>query len=150
MSTRKSTGCCQRMMGIASGGGDFKTIFNLGFIRIFSGAIPATADAAETGTLLCIISNNSTGTGLTFDYAVGGVLSKAAAETWSGTNSAGGVATHFRLVPATNTTGLSATEARLQGRIGTGGDVEYIVGDTTFVNGATTTLPSFSESLVPS
>ena len=53
-----------------------RTALALGFLRIFSGAVPASADDAETGTLLSELSNNGTVTGLT--SADGG-------KTWTGT-----------------------------------------------------------------
>lgn len=70
------------------------------FLLIYSGAIPATADAAaEADNLLCALSNNSTGTTLTFETSpVSGTLSKLASQTWSGVCSATGTATYFRLV----------------------------------------------------
>ncbi len=40
-------------------GGSYKKAFQNGRIEIYTGAQPATADAAVTGTLLCTITNNS-------------------------------------------------------------------------------------------
>lgn len=145
MAQKMSTGLCDKLLT----NNPLKTIFNLGFIKIYSGAAPATADAALTGTLLCTISNNSTGTGLTFDASASGVLPKAAAETWSGVNGATGAASHYRLVAVGDTGALSTTEARVQGTVSTGGS-DMVMGNTTLTNGATTTLNFFTQSLVPS
>lgn len=55
MTMRFSTGVRN---GLAAGLG-FQGLFNHGFMKIFSGAQPASADAAETGTLLGIITKAS-------------------------------------------------------------------------------------------
>lgn len=144
MAQKMSTGLCDKLMT----NNPFKTIFNLGFLKIYSGTAPATADAAVTGTLLCTVSNNSTGTGITFDSSTGGVLPKAAAETWSGVNGASGTASHYRLVAAGDTGALSTTEARIQGTIGTGG-TDMVMGNTALTNGATLTINFLTQSLVP-
>lgn len=44
---------------VASGGGGYKEALQGGQIKIYSGAQPATADAAPTGTLLVTITDNS-------------------------------------------------------------------------------------------
>ena len=68
-----------------------KTMFANGVIKIYSGSRPANADNAVTGTLLCTITlaggaftPGSPTNGINFDTPVLRVLSKAAAETWSG------------------------------------------------------------------
>src|SRR5580765_4924411 len=133
MAEKMSTGLCSKLMDTSP----FRTIFNLGFIKIYSGAIPATADAAITGTLITTITNNSTATGLTWEAAaVAGVLAKKSTETWSGVNGATATATYYRLIAVGDTGGLSTTEARIQGTIGTGaGDMNF--GTTALVSGDT-------------
>ena len=129
----------------------FDTIFNLCFIKIYAGTVPATADASiGSATLLCTVSNASGGTGLLWEAAsVGGVLAKKVSETWSGTNVAGGTATFFRLVAAGDTAGASTTEARIQGTIAAGG-ADMNLGTTLLVNAATFTVNYFTQALVPS
>ena len=103
-----------------------KTLMSLGFIRIYAGTVPSTADASiGAATLLCILSNNDTGTGLTLDAAAAsGIIAKNTGETWSGTNSASGTATFYRHVAVGDTGGASTTEARIQGTIAlAGGEV---------------------------
>ena len=94
-----------------------------GFLKIYDGVEPASADAALSGnTLLCTISESDDGvTGLTFDAAVAGVLPKAAAEVWEGTNVASGTATFYRFVRTGDTGALSTTDLRMQGTIGLAG-----------------------------
>lgn len=105
--------------------GSLKAIMAAGFLKIYSGAEPADADAAVTGTLLCTISISSGGTGVNFDTAAAaGVLAKAPAETWSGVNAATGTAGYFRHVAAGDTGASSTTQARIQGAVGvTGSDL---------------------------
>lgn len=124
-----------------------RTAMNLGFIKIYSGAVPATADAAVTGTLLVTISNASTATGLTFELAaVAGALAKTTAEVWSGVNALGGVATHYRHVAAGDTGLLSTTEARVQGLISNVGS-DMNLTNTTLTGGATQTVDYYQLQL---
>jgi hypothetical protein len=146
MALKMSTGLCNKLLDTNPG----KTIFNLSFLKVYSGAAPATADAALTGTLLCTVSNNSTGTGLTFDSAASaGVLAKNPGETWSGVNAASGTATHFRHVAAGDDGTLSTTQARVQGTVGTGG-TDMVVGNPALTSGATFTINFATLSFVPS
>lgn len=106
--------------------GSLKAALDGGFLRLFSGPVPATADAAIDGSSveLCLISNNNTGTtGLTFATpATGGILTKTSSETWSGTVEATGTATFWRFCQAGDNGAAADTTAahvRLQGTIGT-------------------------------
>lgn len=77
--------------------GSVETALALGFIIIYSGSQPASANDAATGTRLATIAVDDGATGLTFDAIVAaGTLPKAAAETWSGTAAASGTAGWFR------------------------------------------------------
>lgn len=108
MAIRKSTGLVNKMMDT----GSFKAIFELSpgcEIAIYSGSQPAAADDAPSGTLLVVLSDNSTGDPLDFETsATAGALAKASAQTWSGTAVASGTAGWFRL-RMTNDTDLSST-----------------------------------------
>lgn len=118
MSLKASTGLRNKLLDTSP----LRTIFNLGFIKIYNGTAPASADDAVAGTLICTISNNDTGTGLTFETsAVSGAISKKSSETWSGSATASLDAHYFRLVAAGDTGASSTTEARVQGSIGTSG-----------------------------
>lgn len=67
-----------------------QTIFDYGIIHLYSGSRPASADLAETGTLLAVITNGGAtftpgvedAAGLRFDDPVDGVLSIKAGQTW--------------------------------------------------------------------
>lgn len=143
MAIKLSTGLRGKLMDT----GSLKTIMAGGLIRIYSGVAPADADAAVTGTLLCTVSNNSTGTGINFDAAaVAGVISKAAAETWSGANAATGTATYFRHVAAGDDGTLSTTQARIQGTISTVG-ADLNLSSVALVSGATQTIDYYSVTI---
>jgi hypothetical protein len=119
----------------------------LGFIKIYSGAVPATADAALGGAvLLSTISVNSTGTGLSLGTPADGVISKAAAEIWSGVNAATGTASFFRYVAPADTGVASTVEKRVQGTVAlAGGDLN--ISSLGLTAAATQTLNSFSIAL---
>lgn len=140
-----STGLRSKLMDT----GALRTIMNLGFIKIYSGAVPDSPDSPPTGVLLNTVSNNSTGTGLTFDAAAaGGVISKAAAEVWSGNNVATGTATYFRHVAPGDDGSLSTTQVRIQGTISTvGGDMN--LSSVALVNGAPQTVDYYSVTIPP-
>lgn len=117
MTVKKSTGLATYMAVT----GSIKDALDGSFIYIYSGTEPATADAALSGnTLLVKISVGGDGTtGLTFDATpVNGVLVKTAAENWKGTVVADGTASFFRMA-ASDPSGASTSDVRLQGDIGT-------------------------------
>lgn len=122
MSIKVSTGLRNAMLT----DNPFRTVMNGGFMKIYAGTPPASADdTLGTATLLCTLSNNGGATGLTFEAAaVNGVIGKAAAEVWKGVNSAGGTATFYRLVLAGDTGAASTTDKRVQGSVAVaGGDI---------------------------
>jgi len=115
MALQLSTGLRNKLLDTAA----FRTIFNLGFVKLYSGTVPASADATLTGSLVLTLSNNATATGLTFaSAAAGGVITKTLAEVWSGNAVATATVTHYRLVTSTDSGVLSTTDARVQGLVG--------------------------------
>lgn len=104
--------------------GSVKNALDAGFIKIYSGTPPATADAALSGnTELVNISIDGLGVdGLTFDAAAAdGVIQKTASEVWKGTNANSGTATFFRFVKSGDTGASSSTAVRVQGNVGVAG-----------------------------
>jgi hypothetical protein len=104
--------------------GSLKSALDNGFLYLFSGPVPASADDAIDGTsvMLAKVSIGSGGTvGLTFDpTAPGGVLTKTDAEVWSSTIAATGTATFYRFCEAAdNGQTASTTYKRVQGTVGT-------------------------------
>lgn len=140
MAIKLSTGLRGKLMDT----GSLKAILAGGLIKIYNGTPPTDADAAVTGTLLCTVSNNSAGTGINFDTtALAGVISKAPAETWSGSNAATGTATYFRHVAAGDDGTSSATQARIQGTISTVG-ADLNLSSVALVSGATQSIDYYS------
>mgnify|MGYP003515118235 FL=1 len=124
MTVRLSTGLRDKLLnGGASGG--LKNALSLGFIAIYSGPQPLTADSAASGTLLGTVSVGGAGVGLTFGNSVSGTIAKTPAEDWKFTGLVDGTAGWFRFYPAAGNPALSsATEARIDGSIASsGGDL---------------------------
>ena len=111
-----STGLRNKMLDT----GSFRSVMDLGFLRLYSGTEPTTADAAlGAAVLLVTISLNAGGTGLTWEaVAAGGVLAKKSSETWQGTVGTSGTPTFFRFAAVGDTGVLSTTESRVQGTVG--------------------------------
>lgn len=87
-------------------------------LRIYAGTLPADADAAIGGaTLLVTIKNGASA--LTWDNPAGGIISKPAGETWSGTAVATNTATFGRFVVAADTGAMSTAAVRIQGDVAT-------------------------------
>lgn len=144
MAYKVSTGLRNGMLA----GSSLKEQLDAGFIKIYAGAVPATADdALGSATLLCTISLNSTGTGINFDTAAAaGVLAKAPAEVWSGVNTGTGTATFFRHVAAADDGTLSTTAPRIQGAVGTSG-AEMNLSSVNLTSGATQTIDYYNAAL---
>jgi UDP-N-acetylglucosamine enolpyruvyl transferase len=145
MALKISTGLRNKMLDNNS----LKTTLAGGFLKLYSGTVPADADAAISGgnTLLCTVSVNSTGTGLTFaTSASNGTIVKNASEVWSGINAASGTATFYRHVTASDTGVLSTTEARIQGTIGLAG-TDMVLSNTTLASGATQTVDYYAVNM---
>ena len=129
--------------------GSLKATMDLGFIRIYSGITPNTADdALGAAVLLCIVSNNSTATGLTFatTTASAGVAQKTLAEVWSGVNVVSGTAAFYRQVAVGDDGTLSTTQARIQGAVGVSG-AELNLSSTALVGGATQAVDFYNVAI---
>jgi len=113
-----------------------KELLDGGLIKVFSGTPPASADAAQTGTVLWTISANGAGTGLTWTSA-SGEISKAGGAVWQGATTAG-TATYFRVIGSADTGALSTTEPRIQGSVGVSATSDMVLSSTTFVTDAAT------------
>jgi len=96
--------------------GSVEAALTLGFLVIYSGSQPASANDAATGTQLAVIANADGATGLTFEaIATAGTLPKTSGETWAGTASATGTAGWWRFA------GLDTDKATTVTNAGTGG-----------------------------
>lgn len=146
MAIKSSTGLAAHLMVTGSA----KEAFDSGFIKVYSGTEPATADAAATGDLLWTISVDGDGTGLTFDAAaVGRAMVKPTAATWGGPTTAG-TAGYWRLVAAADDGTLSTSAPRLQGTCGSTAGADLYMSSTTLTTDAALlakTLSAFSVAL---
>lgn len=88
-------------------------------IRIYSGTAPVTADESiGAATLLCTISVDGGGTGVTLEStANGGAITKNTSEVWTGLITTSGAATFFRMSSVGDVGALSTTAVRLQGTV---------------------------------
>lgn len=128
--------------------GSIKAGLDSGFLYLFSGPVPASADAAIDGSsvMLVKISNGGDGTtGLTFSAtATGGVLTKTSSETWEGTVAATGTATFYRFCESGDAgTGASTTAKRIQGTVGTTVASEGVLVSTSLTSGNNQTISLF-------
>lgn len=131
MTIKVSTGLRNKVLDT----GSMKSRITGMVMKIYTGAEPATADAAVTGTLLCTVSDNATGAGLSFEAAaVDGVLAKLSSQVWKGVNAATGVAGYFRLANTSDAGSASTTEERIQGSVGQAG-ADLNLTNTTLTNG---------------
>lgn len=129
--------------------GSFKSALDGGVIRIYAGTMPATADADSSSlTVLCTISLDATGTGLTWGSTVtAGILSKNTAEIWRGLIGTTGTATFFRFLAIADTGTLSTSQKRVQGTIGLVGadlnfsNVNLVAGNYRVIGSLNVTLP---------
>lgn len=133
-----------------------RTAYANGVLAIYGGASqPADAENTEAGTLLALITVSSGAftpgvatNGLNFDAPSSGVLSKAAAEIWSGIGlvaaGTGTTATYFRFYDNSMDVGASPTGLRFDGAIGTTSTAELQMTVTTIVEGAPVVINSFT------
>ena len=135
-------------------GGSLKDILKDGILRIYSGAQPATADIAVSGTLLLSITVGSGvwaaaafGNGLEFENdPLAGEIEKNS-EVWSGLGLANGTAGWFRFYANSEDAGLGSTILpRIDGSIGTAGS-DLVMASTAIVTGRTYTVDTFKLTL---
>lgn len=135
--------------------GGIKSAYANGVIGIYGGAtIPTDLDGAIPGTLLCLVTKASgsfspgTATnGINFDNPAAGIMSKAAAENWSGTvleaAGAGTTATFYVHYANDMTTGASTTAVRMAGQISTSPTIEMPIANP-LVAGAPFVIASYA------
>lgn len=134
-------------------GGSMCDLFRHGVLDIRSGTQPASADDAESGSSLCLITLSSGAftagvdtNGLNINDAVAGVIGKYTGEVWSGQGLAAATAGWFRFYDNSKTTGASTTAVRFDGAIGTSGR-ELNMSNTTISVGGTTTIDTVALTL---
>lgn len=141
MAFRLSTGLREGLLGTWG----FKEIMNNGWLDIFTGSQPASADFTETGTKLIRISSTSgvgVADGCKFGTAGTGVLPIAASPAWTGVVQVAGVAGWFRFYGSSGTgglTGTSGTAIRFDGNVGVSG-ADLVLSHTNLTLGSTLTI----------
>ena len=127
---------------------NLKAALDGGSLLLFSGPVPATADAAETGTVLMSLTVGGDGTtGLSFGTAENGVISKSETEVWATSAvDTSGTISYFRFVSSTDSGGDSTTEARIQGTAGIVG-TDLVLTSTEVTAGQPWTLNYFNVAL---
>lgn len=144
MALKSSTGLKNAILATDS----FRSVLGGGVIKIYGGPVPADADSAASSDLLCTISLDDTGGGLSFEAtATGGVITKSTGEIWKGTTAVDGIATHYRFVTAGDTGGASASEPRLQGSVGMVGS-DLNLSNTSLIQGAVQTIDYYAATLL--
>lgn len=130
----------------------FVTLYAGGVIRVMSGSQPATADAAQTGTLLGVVTLNGTpNAGLTF-AADGPFVGKPLGVQWRLTAVTSGNAGWWRLVSSPGDDGgASYSSRRVDGAIGTtpSSGAELILPSLGLVAGQQYPLESFLFTIPP-
>lgn len=114
----------------------FAPLCNTGYIRFYTGAMPATPETAASGTLLATLRFGATA----FPAASGGVLT-ANAITADSSAAATGDAGYVRILKSDGTTVLMDGDVTI---IGGGGFITLGVAQTTIVAGATVELTSLT------
>lgn len=136
-----------------------RTELNDGFLYLFSGPVPATADEAldmvnDHTQLVRMTESGDGSTGLSFETPVQNVMVKAAAEDWSGLVAFDGAEdnkstltpTFYRFCSAGDDGRAAATAPRLQGTVGgptSNADFVLTSGDSLTDNGTNTQGASF-------
>lgn len=127
---KSSTGLAAYLMVTGSA----KDAFDGGLVKVYSGAAPATADAAVSGTLLWTVSVDGDGTGITFSSSASGrSMVKEPTEVWQGAIVATGTAGYWRLVAAGDDGTLSTTAPRIQGTCGDTADADMYMTNPSLV-----------------
>lgn len=130
--------------------GSLKAAMDGSVIKIFSGIEPANADAAiGAATLLCTISVNGTGTGVTIGVsAASGAVTKNPSEVWIGDVLVSGQASFWRMQKPADDNSNSTSAPRLQGTVGLiGADLNFssinlISGDARRINNFVASIPA--------
>jgi hypothetical protein len=142
---RISTGLRNSLLGTNGG---FKELMNNGWLDIYTGSQPTSANYVETGTKLCRISSTSgvgVADGCQFGTSADGVLPLTTPQ-WTGLVSVAGVAGWFRYYGSSGTggaTGTSGTGLRFDGNCGVSG-ADLVLTHTTLALDSTLTVKTFS------
>lgn len=125
-----STGLATALAGTDS----LKSALDGGEIRVYSGAVPNSADGGiGAAVLLCTFLLDGTDP-LEFEHT-GTMVRKPTGDTWSGDAVATGTASFFRVVQSGDTDGTSTSDKRAQGTIGMNNSADMVLQDVGFTSG---------------
>ena len=152
MSMRISTGAFAAWLCV----GSLKTVMENGVIGIYSGPQVSSANAAETGELLCWLTVDgldfvpgAPGNGLNLEDTIAAFIEKAAAENWTGDFLKDGIMGWFRYYSNAAETGESETAIRIDGRVGTSrADLEVVTTQASLGGSCTPTKFKLNFSVV--
>ena len=145
MALRLSTGLRSALLG---DNGGFKELLNNGWLDIYTGTQPASADSVETGTKLVRVSSTSgqaSTDGLKFGTAASGVLPLSSV-AWTGVVQVAGIAGWFRYYGSSGTggkTGTDGTAIRFDGNCGVSG-ADLVLSHTSLALASTLTISTFN------
>jgi hypothetical protein len=133
---------------ITASGKSLKEIFANSVLRMYSGSAPASANDAETGTLLMEFSVDALAftrglpdNALNFPDIADGVLSKPEGDPkWQAEHLASGNVGYFRLYDNARVLGAVATAVRIQGTVATSGGDLTIKSSASVEAGGVTTI----------
>lgn len=122
----------------------YDTLFDGGRLEIRSGAVPADANAVNTGSKLAAVDPLPANA-----FAAASGRTKAKAGTWQDAAAdAAGTATYYRLVQQSDNGAADSTQIRQQGTVGlTGSGADMELDNTNIQPGQPVTITAFSVSL---
>ena len=137
----------------SSRGGSIIDLFRHGYLQVYTGSQPASADTAASGNLVntyslgaATFTKGADDYGLNFDEVAAGVVTKDTSETWQGECGTSQVVGWFRFMSnAGDPAGETTAEIRFDGSVATSGaDLNM---PTTQTSGTTYTIDTFTVTI---
>ncbi len=135
---------------VTARGASVADLLRNGVLALYTGTQPASADLAETGSLVCLITLSkgafvagADANGLNFRDAVAGVLAKDTSEVWQGDVLIDGTIGWFRFYSNAYVTGATSVGVHIDGAVATSG-AELNIPNITVVTGASITVDAFN------
>lgn len=132
-------------------GGGFAGMFADAVIRVYSGAMPDSADNAPAGTYLGYITRDgllvAAGHGLHFDLSLSAYVTQTLGEVWKLTGIAPGTAGWCRLSAVNDPAVLSPTTPRVDFQVNPADGVGFLISDPGISTGLVRDVPFFNYSI---
>ncbi|MFK8398178.1 hypothetical protein M2D07_006665 [Pseudomonas sp. BGr12] len=128
--------------------GSLRSLLANSEVRIYSGPVPATADAPIAGSNVLLVKIKPESGGFNFDsVAVDGTVTKVPSDILQGDCLASGEATFYRHVLQSDTDAASSSAYRIQGTVGlVGTDME--LNSTSLISGQPQKLDYYSHTFL--